>query len=148
MIYVIFLPSHALIIISCKMSKCARSHICSPIGCFHCVAVNHSHVPKNDSSSSFFLALNGKTACRQKWLLRKSRRNLKYDIRYISMVLLNLATIYFMCTYSHQKRISRQYFCEALMGRLVLLEIYRYAVDSHNHTWIYWTFWKREKRRI
>ena len=52
------LPPNAFIIISVEMCKCSRTHICSSIRSLHGITTSNTHVPKNHSSSSFFLPLN------------------------------------------------------------------------------------------
>ena len=67
------LPPNAFIIISVEMCKCSRTHICSSIRSLHGITTSNTHVPKNHSSSWFFLALDFKSTWKKIITIRKSR---------------------------------------------------------------------------
>ena len=62
------IPPYAFIIIGIEMCKCSRTHICSSIWSFHGITTSNSHVPKNHSTSRFFLPLDFKSTWKKREL--------------------------------------------------------------------------------
>ena len=57
-----FLPSHPLVVVRVEVRVCPLPHVGAPVGCLHCVAARHAHVPEDHATRALLLALDAEAA--------------------------------------------------------------------------------------